>query len=93
MLTADKVDAVVAGNGEEPCGKGVLGGVGGELAEGLAEGLHGEVVGIHRAVGHAEEHEVDGLAVETHKVGIGPLVALVAGGNDKLIIALCLLVR
>ena len=92
MLTADEVDAVVAGNGEEPGGEGVLGGVGGELAEGFSEGLDGEVVGIDGAVRHAEEHKVDRLAVVAHKVGIGPLVASVAGGEDKLVVALCFLV-
>ena len=93
MLAADEVDAVVAGDGEEPGGEGVLGCVGGELAEGFAEGFDGEVVGVDRAMGHAEEHEVDGFAIVAHKVGVGTLVALVAGGHNELVVTLCLVVE
>ena len=63
-----------------------------ELAEGFAEGLDGEVVGIGGVVGHAQEHEVDRLAIEAHEVGIGTLVALLAGGQHQLVIALGLVV-
>ena len=70
-----------------------MGGVGGEGAEGFAEGFDGEVVGIDGAVGHAEEHEVDGLTVVAHEVGVGALVAFVAGSDYELVVALCLVVE
>ncbi len=86
-LFADKIDEVVAGNGEKPSAEIVLRSIRMKLAKSLAESFYGQVVGFSGVVGHAEKHEVDGFAIETHKVGIGTLVAFVSGGEDQLIVA------
>ena len=82
MLLAEEVETTIAGNGEQPSGKAILGREGIELAEGLSESLYGQVVGFGGIMGHAEQHQIDGLAVETHQIGISFLVAFFTGGKD-----------
>ena len=87
-LFPDEVDGPVRGNLEEPGGEGELRAVLLEPAEGLAEGLDHQVLGVVAVVDHLQEHVVNGLPVPLHQFGKGPLIVGVQSPADQAIVVL-----
>ena len=86
--TAAEIKEDVGSDGEDPAAERACWGVVVELAEGLAEGLHGEVVGVEGVARHAQKHVIYRVAVETHKVGVGLLIPVIAGSAYEEVVAL-----
>ena len=86
--TAAEIKEDVGSDGEDPAAERACWGVVVELAEGLAEGLHGEVVGVEGVARHAQKHVIYRVAVETHKVSVGLLIPVIAGSAYEEVVAL-----